>query len=96
MVVTQPFLLPSKPVPIGLVQGTLTSVLVREKAKQEEYRVTNKNPEMSSQVLVCRSLCKAIEKPAGRVGREWCLHTALAWKGEGVGDCFARCVYCLS
>lgn len=89
MVGTWPFLLTSKPVPIGLVQGTMLSVLVREKAKREECRVMHVNPEMSSQVLraercralVCRSWRKAVEEPAGRVGRQQCLLTALAWNG---------------
>lgn len=89
MVGTWLFLLTSKPVPISLVQGTLISVLVREKAKREECRVMHVNPEISSQVLraegcralVCRSWCKAVEEPAGRVGRQQCLLTALAWNG---------------
>lgn len=66
-------------------------MLVREKAKQE-YRVTHKNPETSRQVLraedrrvlVCRSLCKAREEPAGRVGRRGACAWPLPKKGGGL------------
>lgn len=65
------------------MQGTPTSVLVIEKANGEECSA--KSLEMSRQVLraedcrvlVRRSLCEAVEKPAGRVRREQCLLTAL-------------------